>query len=95
MSAFTLQVYLDHNAQPLLVFARGVRSSKYHAIEAGTTIRLTTLDTLRGLREAAYKGAPYPPKRAASFWLNHSTREITKRAKLVLRTIVARKPKSS
>ena len=92
MSTYHHTVYLDHNAQPLLVFAKG--RTKFHAIQADTTIRLVTLDTLRGLREATYRGDPYPPRRAASFWLNHSSREITKRAKNVLRSLVARKAKS-
>lgn len=84
-------VYLDHNAQPLLVFARAPRSGKYHAVQADNTIRLVQLDTLRGLREAQYHGEAYTPRRCASYWLNHSQREITKRAKFVLRALVKRK----
>lgn len=91
MSNYPAAVYLDHNAQPLIVFARG--RTKFHAVEAGVIIRLVQLDTLRGLREAIYRGDPYPPRRAASFYLNHTNREITKRAKCVLRGLVARKPK--
>lgn len=85
-------VYLDHNAQPLIVFAKG--RLKYHAIEAGNTVRLVTLDNLRGLRQPLYKGDVYPPRRAASFYLNHSVREITPRAKSILRALVARKPRT-
>ena len=85
-------VYLDYNAQPLIVFAKG--RTKFHAVAADTTIRLVSLPTLRGLREAQYRGEAYPPRRAASFWLNHTQRDITKRAKQILRGIVARKPRA-
>lgn len=90
MTQVTPQVFLDHNARPLLVFRKG--RVKYHAVAArDTTIALVTLDTLRGLRPATRKGEDYPPRRAASFWLNHDCRHITKRARQVLRAMVARK----
>jgi hypothetical protein len=86
----TPQVLVDHNARPLIVFRKG--RTKYHAVAArDTDIALVTLDTLRGLREATRHGDAYPPKRAASYWLNHDHREITKRARQVLRGLVARK----
>lgn len=91
MPGFTPRVYLDENARPLLVFARG--RTRYHAIIAADTIKRDTLESLRGLTPLKYKGDEYPPRRAASFWLNHSTREITKRARAVLRGLVARKPR--
>jgi hypothetical protein len=74
---------------PYLVFAKG--RARYHAVTADTMIRLVKLDTLRGLVEIRYKGKPYPPRRCASFWLNHGHRPITGRAKAVLRGLVARK----
>lgn len=89
MSPFTPGVYLDHNRRPVLVFARG--RLKYHAVEARDTVRLVQLDTLRGLVPATLREEPYPPRRAASYWLNHSAREITPRARAVLRTLVARR----
>jgi hypothetical protein len=86
-------VYLDANRRPLLVFRKG--RVKYHAIAVeDKTITVTTLDTLRGLVEATRMGEPYPAKRAASFWLNHDHRPCTKRAKQVLRGLVARKPRA-
>ena len=79
----------DGNGRPYIVFARG--RALYHAVQAEDTIRLITLPNLRGLVPLERKGCPYPPKRAASFWLNHTDREITKRARQVLRGLVARK----
>lgn len=91
MTRYEPEVLLDHNARPLLVFAKG--RVLFHAIEAtDSTIRLQQLATLRGLRPALLRGDPYPVKRAASFWLNRTDREITTRAKAVLRGLVARKP---
>ena len=92
MNAFPTAVYLDHNAQPLIVFSKG--RTKFHAVAANGTISLVTLDTLRGLREATYRGDAYPPRRAASFWLNHGQRPITKRAENVLRALVSRNRKA-
>jgi hypothetical protein len=84
------QVLIDHNARPLLVFRRG--RTKYHAIAArDTDIALVTLDTLRGLAPLKRRDDEYPPRRVASFWLNHDHRHITKRARQVLRGLVARK----
>ena len=83
------QVFVDHNSRPVLVFDKG--RTKYHAVAAeDTKITLVSLDSLRGLVECQRKGQPYPPKRAASFWLNRDHREITKRAREVLRGLVAR-----
>lgn len=83
-------VMLNHHSDGVLVFAKG--RTRYHAVEAnGGVIHIVSLDTLRDLRPAERKGKPYPPKRCASFWLNHSTRSITKRAKQVLRGLVSRK----
>lgn len=91
MPKITPQVFRDANGRPLIVFAKG--RTLYHAVKADDTIKLDTLETLRGLVPLEYKGQDYPPKRAASFWLNRSTREITKRAKAVLRGLVARQPR--
>ena len=83
------QVFRDANSRPLLVFAKG--RTLYHAVIADdTTIKLTMLDSLRGLTPLTYREEDYPPKRAASFWLNHSVREITRPAKAILRNLVAR-----
>lgn len=80
----------DFGSVPYLVFAKGRKL--YHAITADTMIRMTTLETLRGLRPLERKGKPYPPRRAASHWLNHDHREFASaRAKAVLRGLVARK----
>ena len=89
MKDFTPRVLAD-GARPMIVFAKG--RTKYHAIVArDSDIALVTLDSLRGLRELTRNGEPYPPRRAASFWLNHDFREPTKRAKQVLRGLVARR----
>ena len=90
MKNFTPQVYVDANARPLIVFARG--RTKYHAVAARESdIALVSLDSLRYLRPLQRNGEPYPAKRAASRWLNHDFREPTKRAKQVLRALVARR----
>ena len=84
------EVLIDGNATPYLVFAKG--RVKYHAVVAGDrSITLVALDSLRGMRPLQRKGQPYPPRRAASFWLNRDHRTITKRARSVLRGLVARK----
>lgn len=83
------QVMLDRNSRPVLVYSKG--RIKYHAVLADSKIRLVELESLRGFAHAMRRGEPYPPKRAASFWLNHDHREITKRAKDVLRELVARR----
>jgi len=82
------QVLLDGNNRPLIVFGRG--RLLYSAVVAGDNIKLAKIDTLRGLRPAELKGDPYPVRRAASYYLNHTDREITPRAKLVLRGLVRR-----
>ena len=91
MPKISAQVFRDGNGRPMIVFAKG--RTLYYAVVAGDTIKLDTLNTLRGLVPLEYKGSEYPPKRAASYWLNHSTREITKRAIAVLRGLVARQPR--
>jgi hypothetical protein len=83
------QVLIDPNGRPLILYARGRK--KFHAVAANGKIRLVALDSLRGLRPLQRNGAPYPARRAASYWLNHDHREITARAKLVLRSLVARR----
>ena len=87
---FIPQVLVDQGGRPLLVFRKG--RTKYHAVVARSSdIALVTLDTLRGLREVQRRGEPYPARRCASFWLNRDHRPITKRAKQILRGLVARK----
>lgn len=94
MKTFTPQVLVDANGRPLIVFAKG--RLLYHAVAARhTDIAVVTLETLRGLREVQRKGEPYPPRRCASFWLNKDHREVTKRARQVLRGLVARKPQEA
>ena len=93
MSAYTAQVFRDAGSRPVLVFSKGRKL--YHAVVADATVRLETFETLRDLLPLDLKGDPYPAKRAASFWLNHDHREITPRAKLVLRGLVARKPRTT
>lgn len=93
---FNPVVLQDHNRRPLIVFAKG--RTLYHAVAVEHDgITLVKLDTLRGLTPVA-KGVhapddPYPVKRAASFYLNKTWRPCTKRAKAVLKGLVARKPK--
>jgi hypothetical protein len=83
---------LANGSRPLIVFRKG--RTKFHAVAARETdIALVTLDSLRGLRELTRHGEPYPAKRCASYWLNKDYRPIAKRAKAVLRGIVARKPR--
>lgn len=82
-------VLIDPHGRPLVVFAKG--RVKYHAVVATDhAITLAKLDSLRGLAELQRKGAPYPARRAASFWLNRDFRPVTKRAKQVLRALVRR-----
>lgn len=82
-------VLQNQNSVPFLVFAKGRKL--YHAVTADTMIRVVSLETLRGLDQVMRKGEPYPPRRAASHWLNHDHRVITQRAKAILRGLVARK----
>ena len=91
--SYTPQVLLDGNNRPLIVFGKG--RLLYSAIVAGDNIKLTKLETLRGMRSAEFKGEPYPVQRAASFYLNHTDREITPRAKLVLRGLVRRQSRAA
>lgn len=92
MSDFQPQVLIDNQARPLIVFRKG--RVKYHAVAArDSDIALIELGTLRGFRPLERNGEPYSPKRAASRWLNHDHRAITKRAERVLRALVARKGK--
>jgi hypothetical protein len=85
-----VKVLADEHRRPVLVFARG--RTKFHAVAASDhAIRLVALDTLRGFVELSRNGEPYPPRRAASYWLNHASRPITKRARAVLRSLVTKK----
>lgn len=84
----------EQQHRPIIVFQKG--RVLYHAVAADDTIKLITLDSLRNCVEMLRPdGATYPPKRAASYWLNHSGRSITKRAKAVLRGLVSRVPKAT
>jgi hypothetical protein len=85
---FRPAVFLDHEQHPILVFERG--RTRFHAIECTRTVRLVQLDTLRGLRPLERRGEPYPPRRAASYWLNHTSRPITERARKILRSLTKR-----
>lgn len=90
MKTFPPKVYIDHNARPLIVFARGRKL--YHAVTArDSDITIASLDSLRYLRPLTRKGVEYPARRAASFWLNRDFRIVTKRARQVLKGLVARK----
>jgi len=91
MKTFDPVVLLDGHADPYLVFGRG--RLLYHAIHAHDhTIHLVTLKTIADLRPALHKGKPYPPRKAASFWLNHSMRQISSsRLRKILKGMVARK----
>lgn len=92
MNTYGPEVLRNANGRPLIVFAKG--RALFHIVEASeSAIRVNTLPTLRGLQPLELRGNPYPPKRAASFWLNKDYREITPRAKSVLRGLVARKAK--
>lgn len=91
MNSYQPTVYLDQNAKPLIVFGKG--RIKYDAVAARDDIALVKLDTLRDLRELHHNGAPYSPRKAASFWLNYDFRTVTKRARQVLRGLVARQRK--
>ena len=86
------QVMLNYNSEPHIVFMKGRKH--YYAVLASNTIRLATLLNLRDLRPAMLHGGAYPVRKAASFYLNHSFRAITPRAKVILRGLVARKPRT-
>lgn len=87
---FIPQVLIDSNARPFIVFNKG--RLLYKAVHADATqIKLVTIESLRDLRPLTLKGEPYPARKAASFYLNHDYREITKKARLVLKALVARK----
>ena len=88
MATFTPAVFLDRSRRPLIVVRHG--RTKYHAVAANGSIKLVALDTLRDLTPALLRGEPYPPKRAASYWLNHSSRAMSPRARAILRGLVAR-----
>ena len=81
----------DRNAErPVIVFRKGRKL--YHAIAArDADVALVTFETLRGMRPLERAGEPYPPRKAASFWLNRDFRTVTKRAHQVLKGLVARK----
>ena len=88
------QVLRDGSGRPVIVFRKGRRL--YHAVAAqDNAITLVTLDTLRGYVPLTRKGEDYPARRAASYWLNHDFRPISKRAAQVLRALVARKGKTA
>ena len=91
MKNFQPVILLDYNTRPYLVYAKG--RIHYRAVSAANEalIKLVKLDDIRFMRQAMYKGQPYPPKRAASFWLNHATRPISDGAKVVLKHFVQRK----
>lgn len=94
MKTFAAQVLFDHNNTPLIVFGKG--RTKYYAVEATAgVVRLTALNTVHDLRPVEYRGKAYSPRKAASFYLNHSVRNITTRARAVLRSLVARQPKAA
>lgn len=94
MNAYGPEVLRNANGRPLIVFAKG--RALFHVVEAtDSSVRVATLPTLRGLQPLELRGNPYPAKRAASFWLNKDHREITPRAKRILRSLVARKAKAS
>ena len=77
----------DNSARFALVFRKG--RVLYHAIVSlEAEIKLATVPSLRG-----FAPLDYPARQAASFWLNHDHRPITKRARAVLKGLVARKPK--
>lgn len=92
MEKFEPVVLRDGHSTPFLVFAKGRKL--YHAVTADTMIRIASIETLRGLVPLERRGEPYSPRRAASFWLNHSVRPITARAKVVLRGLVARRKRA-
>ena len=89
-------VYIDEDyaRRPMLVFRRG--RVLYHAVVAmHNEIKLETFESLRGFAPLQHRGEDYPPRKAASFWLNHGQRPIAKRARAVLRGLVARRPKGN
>jgi hypothetical protein len=98
---FIPQVFVyrdDDNARYVaLVFRKG--RTLYHAIVAKrSAITLETFPTLRGFDPLpvglANCDGIYQPRKAASFWLNHDHRPIAKRARAVLKGLVARQPKA-
>ena len=88
MKTYAPQVLLNHAGGVFIVFAHG--RTKYSAIHANGSIHIVTLNTLRGLTPAERRGEPYSPKRAASYWLNHSAQPMHPRARKVLRSLVRR-----
>jgi hypothetical protein len=60
-----------------------------------SVIKVVALESLSGLVELQLRGAPYPPRKAASFWLNHDHRPVAKRAKMVLRSFTQRKKENA
>jgi hypothetical protein len=93
---FVPQVYryvdTDNAHRVALVFRKG--RTKYHAVVAlHDKITLEAFAHLRGFVPLGHRGGEYPAKRAASFWLNRDHRPLTKRAKAVLKGLVARKPR--
>lgn len=97
MATFHPQVFRyrdeDNAIRPALVFHKGRKL--YHAVVAThDAIKVATFETLRDLEPLQRRGEDYPPRRAASFWLNHDVRPVSKRALQVLRGLVARKPKN-
>lgn len=94
MKTYGPEVLRNANGRPLIVFGKG--RALFHVVEAtGSAIKLATVPTLRGLQPVELRGNPYPPKRAASFWLNKDYREITPRARSILRGLVARKVRAA
>jgi len=89
---FVPQVLRDANARPFIVFNKG--RTLWNAVEVNDKIKLVKLDSLRDLQPMLLKGEPYPPRKAASFYLNRDHREITKRAKAILKALVCRQPRA-
>ena len=91
MTSLTPEVFRTHDSRPVIVYAKG--RTKLHAIVVKSeSVTLELLDNTRGLTPLVTKaGVPYSARKAASFYLNHTWRPITKRAKAVLRGLVSRK----
>jgi hypothetical protein len=82
----------DNARRFALVFRKG--RTLYHAVVATSdAIKLETFPALRGFTTAQYRGEDYAARRAASRWLNHDHRPIAKRARAVLKGLVARHPR--